>query len=846
LSEIGKTRAMSRRRAKYKYCFCLLAAGMAVCATLYAGPQTQQSSKSSARVTEMNGKNLVTSLLAKEKHEEYEPTIEGANSLGVPLLKNLVSDQKAIWTSPFHLRWADGSWLFPLAAATGGFFATDRAIPPALSTDPKKVNRYTSFSNYGVYSLVGVGGGLYVWSRISHDDHQRETGILAGEAAIDSFAVDTTFKYAFGRERPNQGQGLGDFFDRGVSFPSDHSAVAWSIASVLAHEYPGPLTQVAVYGMATAVSASRVLGKQHFPSDVMVGAAIGWLIGRQVYRAHHDPELGGSGWDPLSGNDEREEQRQPRNMGSPFVPLDSWAYAAFERLAALGYVHTAILGMKPWTRLECARLTEEAAEELPQQEALNEEASRLEIQLSQEFAYEMNLLNGGRNFTANLESVYARAVSISGPPLTDGYHFGQTVAYDFGRPFERGTNGQAGGSFSAAAGPVALYVRTEYQHAPSAPAPSTAIRNLIAQVDLVSPSQVPVNGVAALNQPQLLEAYATVNLSNWQLVLGRQSISWAAGPDSMTWSDNARPVNMVRLVNPEPFRLPGFLEHLGPVRIEQFFGRLEGHPYVARPFVYGQKISVKIFPCLELGFARRSMIGGTGGDPLTAGNLGRSLLGLTSVALNSVPGDNDSEMDWVFYVPKVRNYIVLYGDAYAEDNILPIENPPRNPWHPGIYITRIPGIPKLDFHMQGVSTESSCALIGANNHGCGGNRGIYNYWNDSYHDGNTNGGNLIGNTVGREGRSIQFWFRYWLSARNTVQFTYKHNSVNADFIPQGGAWQDYGLSDDMYFENGVFVKSELQYENISRYPALFSGPQKNFTAVLEVGFSPVRKKRNGP
>src|ERR1700730_2588527 len=357
-------------------------------------------------------------------------------SLGVPLLKNLVADQKSIWTSPFHLRWADGSWLFPLAAVTGGFLATDRAVPPALSTDPKKLNRYTSFSNYGVYSLIGAGGGLYLWSKFSHDDHQRETGILAGEAAINSVAVDTTFKYAFGRQRPNQGDGLGKFFEHGVSFPSDHSAVAWSIASVIAHEYPGPLTQVAVYGLATAVSASRVMGKQHFPSDVVVGAAIGWLIGRQIYRAHHDPEVGGGGWDSLSGDDDVEDRRKRRNMGSTFVPLDSWVYVAFERLAALRYVNTGMMGLKPWTRIECARLTEEAAEELPLHEALSEEAAHLHDRLAQEFAYEVGLLGGGRNLSANVESLYARAVSISGPPLTDGYHFGQTVAYDFGRPFE--------------------------------------------------------------------------------------------------------------------------------------------------------------------------------------------------------------------------------------------------------------------------------------------------------------------------------------------------------------------------------------------------------------------------
>jgi membrane-associated phospholipid phosphatase len=828
---------MNRKRANILMtCFLMVAAQTlsTICAAQTHDPRERQSSSSDD--TTNRGESQESPNTGNEEKEGADRKPDPSSvSLGVPFLKNLVSDQKAIWTSPSRLRWADGTWLFPLAAVTGGFFATDRAVPPALSTDPKKLNRYSNFSSYGVYSLVGAGGGLYLWGKLSHDDHQRETGILAGEAAINSFAVDTTFKYAFGRERPNQGQGLGNFFQHGVSFPSDHSAVAWSIASVIAHEYPGPFTQIAVYGLATAVSASRVLGKQHFPSDVVVGGAIGWLIGRQIYRAHHDTELGGGGWDTLSGNDDGEDRRQRRNMGSPFVPLDNWVYAAFERLAGLGYINTQITGLKPWTRIECARLTEEAGEALPQEETLSEEAVRLQMRLAQEFAYEINLLGGGRNFTANLDSVYARAVSISGPPLTDSYHFGQTVAYDFGRPFERGTNGQAGGSFSAAAGPIALYVRAEYQHAPSAPAPSAAVVNFISQVDAAPISKVLSAGpVGLVNRPRLLDAYATVNMSNWQLVLGKQSLSWAPGPDSMMWSDNIEPVDMVRLVNPEPFRLPGFLSHLGPVRIDQFFGRLVGHPYVPRPFVYGQKVNFKLFPFLELGFGRRSMIGGTGGDALNASNLLHSLLGIHIIT--GVPGDNESEMDWTFYVPKVRNYIILYGDGYAEDTSLPILDPARNPWHPGLYITRFPGIPKLDFHIEGISTEQAGLF---DNHG---NRGLFNYWNNGYRDGNTNGGNLIGNTVGREGRTIQCWFRYWISPRNTVQFVYKHNTVNPDFVPQGGAWQDYGLSNEMYLQNGFYMKSELQYENISHYSMLFRGPQKNITAVLEVGFSPGRRK----
>jgi len=322
-------------------------------------------------------------------------------------------------------------------------------------------------------------------------------------------------------------------------------------------------------------------------------------------------------------------------------------------------------------------------------------------------------------------------------------------------------------------------------------------------------------------------------------VLGRQSLSWAPGPDPMLWSDNVVPVNMARLVNPEPFHLPGLLSVLGPVRIDQFFGRLEGHPYVPRPFVYGQKINLKPFSFLEVGFGRRTVLGGTGGNPLTGRTFIESFFGKSDARLGSVPGDSESEMDWTFRVPKVRNYIVLYGDAYAEDDILPIENPARNPWHPGIYITRIPGIPKLDFHMEGVSTEQAGLIPQAG----GGNHGIFNYWNMNYPDGNTVRGNLIGNTVGRDGRSIQSWLTYWISPRDTFQFIYRHNSVSSDFVPGGGAWQDYALRGEMHFGGDSYVKAEVQYENISRYPLLFNGRPNNVTAILEVGFIPGERAR---
>jgi hypothetical protein len=49
--------------------------------------------------------------------------------------------------------------------------------------------------------------------------------------------------------------------------------------------------QIGAYGLATAVSIARFTGRNHFLSDALVGSAIGYGIGRYVYRTHHDPDL---------------------------------------------------------------------------------------------------------------------------------------------------------------------------------------------------------------------------------------------------------------------------------------------------------------------------------------------------------------------------------------------------------------------------------------------------------------------------------------------------------------------------------------------------------------------------
>ena len=548
----------------------------------------------------------------------------------------------------------------------------------------------------------------------------------------------------------------------------------------------------------------------------------------------------GTSPDSVSSNDGSayvpdEIGRERQDMGSPFVLLDSWVYPVFEKLSGLGYLPSAILGSKPWTRIECARLTDEISDALRDDNGAGAEVVALHSRLQEEFAPEIAQLGGGRNRIARVESVYTRVVSISGPALTDGYHFGQTVSDDFGRPFQRGTNGQAGGSVSASLGPLAFYARVEYQHAPPAPPFSSAALAAMSANDRLAVSQEPP-GSPTINRIEPLELYASFTHDNWQFVVGRQSLSWASSPDgSMIWSDNIDPVTMVRLVNAEPLEPAGFLRLLGQVRIDQFVGRLSGHSYIPKPFILGQKLSVKPLPFLELGFSRTYTLGGVGGDAVTIGNLAHGLVGVNG-SNGSVPGDEHTEFDWYLRVPGLRNYIVFYGDSYADDDILPLENPLRNPWRPGIFLTRLPGIAKLDLHFEGVSTEHA----GIPNQGMTN----LNYWNQTYRDGYTNDGFLIGNSIGRYGTVLHGWLTYWFSPRDTLRFEYRHNEVSSAFIPGGGAWQDYALRNEAYFKSGFYLKTALQFENIAAFPVLFTGPQRNVAATVEFGFTPGDRGRN--
>jgi len=793
--------------------------------------------------------------LTKDAGDLQQSDVTGFDRGFSGLAKDFLGDQDRIWTSPARLRFSDTEWLVPLSGISAGLFVTDRDFSKHLSHSPATISHYKTLSNAGVGALVGGAGAMWLLGHASHNQHWSETGFLAGEAALNSLVVVESFKYSLRRERPYQGNGGGAFFQSGgTSFPSEHSAAAWSVAGVIAHEYPGPLTKIMAYGLASLVDISRVRAHQHFPSDVVVGSLIGNLIAQDIYNRHHDPSLGGGEWRSISQIFRGDGTSSPANQGSPYVPLDSWVYPALDRLAGLGLIDSSFVGLRPWTRRECMRQLSEAEEKLTGGE--NNEAQRLVDVLQREFRPESEVAGDGDDRGAfRLESIYSRTEHISGMPLTDGYNFGQTQFNDFGRPYSGGWNTINGFSSYATGGPWVAYVRAEEQTAPSIPPLPLAAREAIqtyadtGQDGPHLPLQ-PGTSKPSVRQFEFLEAYVGLMLSNYQVSFGKQNLSWGPGDGgSLTLSNNAQAINMFRISRTTPLKLPSILGWLGPVRAEFFLGQLAGFEFIFspsglngqfgqalahQPFIHGQKLSFKPTRNFEFGFFRTTIFGGEG-YAFTWHTLLRSLVstGNTAAGDPRKPGKRLSGLDLSYRLPGLRNWLTFYAEGLAYDQFSPIAYADRSAWRAGLYFSQFPRVHKLDLRVEGVYTDNP--IGGTVDHG-------FYYSNGTWRSGYTNKGYLMGSWIGRQGQGAQAWANYWFGARNRLQFNFRHEKVSQQLMPGGGTLTDVGARGDYWVRSNLSLSASVQHERWL-FTIIQPNAQKNVTATVEILFQPEKPFR---
>jgi hypothetical protein len=210
------------------------------------------------------------------------------------LPKDFLHDQKDIWLFPGQL--AKGRhWLPTLAiiGGTAGLIVADSHAMPYFRSHERNLDDVNDVFDAPITSaeVIVLPVSLLVAGYVRHDSYQTGTALLAGEAYADSAIVDLAIKATTRRERPSDvppGRSFDNtFFNggkspfKGSAFPSGHAAGVFSVATVVASRYHRHRwVPWALYGFATAISFSRVTTSAHFPSDVFLGAALGYTITR--------------------------------------------------------------------------------------------------------------------------------------------------------------------------------------------------------------------------------------------------------------------------------------------------------------------------------------------------------------------------------------------------------------------------------------------------------------------------------------------------------------------------------------------------------------------------------------
>ncbi len=765
---------------------------------------------------------------------------------------DLLRDQKWFWTSPLRLREENLLWFVPFAAGTAVVIGSDKTIERKLPQSTSLINRSQTFSDAGMAAFVVGSAGAYFLGRYSHNDHLRETGLLSSEAILGSLAEAEVIKGITGRERPLEDNGRGRWLQGGSSFPSIHSAVAWSSATVIASEYPGWLSKLLAYGGATAVSVTRVTGRQHFASDVLMGSALGFYNGWHVVHEHArdsaEPDRRGVTFEktpaeppPLEPEAKRafeagltpfsdDPNLEYTKASSSYISLDSWVYPAMERLYSMGYLDTAYLGLRPWTRIACARMLAKSEEKITN--SGSPAAKQLLTALRQEFSDDVVALDSRAH--ARLESVYARALDIAGPPLNDSSHFGQTLINDYGRPYQQGFNNVDGFSGYAGAGAFSLQVRGEYQYAPGSAAYPLSVREAIAQMD--QNPVLPPQPISQTNTFRLIDANVSMHLANHEISVGKAEDWWGPGQGgSMAWSNNAEPIYALRINRVEPLSIPLLSRLIGPVRYDAFLGDLKGHGYPNAPWVHAEKFSFKPTPNLEFGFSRVVVFAGEGHVPLTLGSFWNSFESFTDVSSaqklsRNDPGARHSAFDFTYRLPWLRNWVTLYTDSIVHDDASPIDAPRRAAFNPGIYISHFPKLSRLDFRAEAVSTDAPAIEPFQ----CCGN---FYYYEAVYHNFYTNQGNMLGSWIGRDAKGGQAWLTYWLSPKESLQLGYRNVKASQQFVHGGTTQNDFSVRAVERLKRQLELTAFAQLE-YWKAPLLATGLQRDFTTALQLTYFP--------
>jgi hypothetical protein len=517
------------------------------------------------------------------------------------------------------------------------------------------------------------------------------------------------------------------------------------------------------------------------------------------------------------------------------------------RLYSMGYLDTMYLSMRPYTRRSALHILQASESDILSSDDTQAQdiLSALLNELTDEGVTGASIAGPERGTVYGLQSVYTRMMGISGNILVDSFHLGQTFFNDYGRPHEPGFNNLTGFSTLNERGPFSLYIRAEYQRAPSAAGYSQALSAQLSSFDTLTfappndpQATIPTGPIVAQNPFRIVEATLSYHILGHE-ISGGKSDAWL-GPamgGAMSWSNNAENIYSFRINRVEPLRIKYLSRLLGPVRYDFFYGSLKGHTAPNDDWVHSEMFSFQPTKNFQFGFQRTVVFGGHGHEPVTLHTFLKGFFDTNDTDQSEKfsrddPGARFSAFTFSYRLPFVRNYLTLYADSESHDDLTPVSAPRRAAYRPGIYLSQFPGIRHLDFRLEGVSTNCS-TLVCIN--------GSHQYIEDAVQkQAYTNKGNILGDWIGREAIGGQVWLTYHLSGNEWVDVQYMHKQTPKDFIPGGATQSQFRVDVVKRIRSNIELNAWFQHERWVA-PIYLPGVQSNNATTVQLTFFPKLK-----
>lgn len=200
---------------------------------------------------------------------------------------------------PLHYDWKDWTVFGGIATATTLAFVYDDEIfnyidKTFTNSQSSTISQYSDIYGEELFIVPSIAL-TYGIGAIAKDTRLKNMSLATLQSFIFAELASAGIKVLTCRERPdansqqptaNSQSWLGPFATfESTSFVSGHSTRAFALATTVAGFYPEKKwVGIVSYSLATMTSVGRVISKEHWTSDVIVGAALGYFIGRGVVK----------------------------------------------------------------------------------------------------------------------------------------------------------------------------------------------------------------------------------------------------------------------------------------------------------------------------------------------------------------------------------------------------------------------------------------------------------------------------------------------------------------------------------------------------------------------------------